>query len=242
MNAVLREQLKDGGTVHTVVLGSPTVDITNQFIGKGLTEENVIEVVASACNMVEAAEYALKTGQVEQVVLLQHTPRYDTQDVDPEEVRSRLVRMANNKLEQARNASEWAERTLVGEHSSLECMGRTRINMFTSDHTFSRNRSIRMGKYDGVHLYSLEGAKALTNSILAILGRAGLKKAASREGGERRGTHHTPTLAPAPQEYISPWLNPPAGRGFQRNQEREGSSRQEQEQFQLPTNNRFSDF
>ena len=63
MNAVLREQLKDGGTVHTVVLGSPTVDITNQFIGKGLTEENVIEVVASACNMVEAAEYALKTGR-----------------------------------------------------------------------------------------------------------------------------------------------------------------------------------
>ena len=58
-----------------MVLGSPTVDISNQFIKNGISEENVIEVVASACNMVEAAEYALKTGQVEQVVLLQHPPR-----------------------------------------------------------------------------------------------------------------------------------------------------------------------
>ena len=69
--------------------------------------------------MVEAAEYALKTGQVEQVVLLQHSPRCDTETVDSEQFRPWLARMANEKLEQARGDSEWAEQIMVGVRSGL---------------------------------------------------------------------------------------------------------------------------
>ena len=249
VNAVLREQLKERGKVHTVVLGSPTMDISNQYINNGLTEDNVIEVVASACNMMEAAEYALKSGQAEQVVLLQHPPRYDTAEEDPEEVRPRLARMANEKLKQARDASQWAEQILVGEHTDLECEGRTRINRFTSDHTFSRNKNVRMGKFDGVHLYSQEGANALTTSIQAILGLAGLAKAVSREKRSvptpawQRQQHQEQQQEQQQeqkQEYISPWLVAPASRGFLGNARRE--EREEQQQFQLPTTNRFSGF
>ena len=249
VNAVLRQQLGDlknrNIEIHTVVLGSPTVDITNQFIENGLVDENVSEVVASAHNMVEAAEYALSSGQAKQVVLLQHPPRYDSEEEDPEGVMPRLAMMANEKMQEARDASVWAKHILVGEHSGLECDGATHFSRFTSDHTFSRNKNIRMGKYDGVHMYSLEGAKAMTKSILSILNRAGLTSAAHRGVRREKMSSYSSSTSPyssnleEQQEYISPWLNPPVDRGFLGNL---GRQEKQQQQFNLPTSNRFSGF
>ena len=136
---------------------------------------------------------------------------------------------------------------MVSVHSGLECEGRIRVNRFTSDHTYSRNKNIKIGKYDGLHPYSLEGTEALTSSVQAILVRAGLVKAVRREGRERRSNYtptHTHPQTPTPTQnpqYINPWLEAPASRGFLGNQRGEESGRQYQEQFfQLPTQNRFS--
>ena len=74
----------------------------------------------------------------------------------------------------ARDKSEWAANILVGEHAGLECDGQTRVNRFTSNHTHHFARQIRLGKYDGYHMYSQDGVEALTASMLHILQTAGM--------------------------------------------------------------------
>ena len=70
---VLRKELTRG-EYHTLMLGSPTVDIINQDLTCGVTEGIISEVIASASNIVEAAEYSLKSGKVKQVIARQHPP------------------------------------------------------------------------------------------------------------------------------------------------------------------------
>ena len=53
---VVRKELASGEGYHTLMLGSPTVDILNQDLTCGVTEVNISEIIASASNMVEAAE------------------------------------------------------------------------------------------------------------------------------------------------------------------------------------------
>ena len=55
------------GEFHTIILGSPTVDIINQDLTCGVTEVNISEVAVSASNIVKAAEYGLKSGRVKQI-------------------------------------------------------------------------------------------------------------------------------------------------------------------------------
>ena len=148
--------------------------------------------------MVEAGEYALKTGKVKQVILLEHLPRYDVEEKDKD--KAELAKLANKELHKARDNSEFAEQILVGKHSGLECEGRTRTTRFTSDHTNGlHGRNIRLGKYDGIHMYSQAGAEALTASLLLILQKAGMVKpgkqvpspSSSREEQEWIPSHQT---------------------------------------------------
>ena len=158
----------------TVILGAPTADITNQDVSDGIMDENEAETIASSYAMVEAAEYAVKSGGATKVIVLHHVPRYDNPRTDPHGARPQLARLANLHLLRARDASLYAEHIMVGEHSGLECDGITRPDRFTNDQTHIKNWAVRPGKYDGVHLYSQEGAEALTSSLLAILHRAGM--------------------------------------------------------------------
>ena len=105
-------------------------------------------------------------GRAKQVILLQHIPRFDIEENDPMGVRPELARLANMELERARDASSQAQHIMVGQHAGLECEGKTRDDRFTSNHTYGRNKNVRMGKYDGLHMYSQEGAEALTKSLL----------------------------------------------------------------------------
>ena len=130
------------------MLGSPTVDILNQDLSCGVTEENISEVIASASNIVEAAEYGLKSGKVQQVIALPHPPSYDSGTA------AHLRQLANTELQKARDKSEWAASILVGVHTGLECDGQTRVQRFTSDHTHHFARQIGLGKFDGYHMYS----------------------------------------------------------------------------------------
>ena len=131
--------------------------------------------MASSITMVESAEYALKTGKVKQVILLEHIPRYDTEQKDKD--KPKLAKIANMGLHKARDDSELAKHIFVGRHTGLECQGPTRVSRFTSDQTHGlHGKNIRLGKYDGLHMYSQARAKALTPSILSIFHKAGLVK------------------------------------------------------------------
>jgi len=138
VNLLLTEELAKSD-YHTVLIGAPSVDITNQDVSEGILDENVAETVASSLGMLEAAEYAIKSGRVPKVVLLQHAPRYDTEKYDPFGARPQLAELANTHLQKARDASEFAEHILVGEHTGLECEGSTRTGRFTNDQTHIRS-------------------------------------------------------------------------------------------------------
>ena len=88
-----------------------------------------------------------------------------------------LANLANKELHKARATSQFSANIFVGRHTGLECEGSTRVSRFTSDHTnMLHGRNIRLGKYDGIHMYSQAGAEALTKSILNIFQKAGLVK------------------------------------------------------------------
>ena len=215
-NVVRRELTKSQGE-DTLILGAPSVDISNQDTSEGIMDDHVSETIASSIAMVEAGEYALKTGKVKQVILLEHLPRYDVDEKDQD--KAELAKLANKELHKARDNSEYAEQILVGQHSGLECEGRTRTTRFTSDHTNGlHGRNIRLGKYDGIHMYSQAGAEALTASLLLILKKAGMVKpgkqvpspSSSREEQEWIPSHQTrrkkntshPRQAPRVQEPL----------------------------------------
>ena len=185
------------------------------------------ETMASSIAMVEIAEYALKTGKVKQVLLLEHVPRYDTDAKDKD--KKELAILANKEFHKARNVSEYSHSIFVGRHTGLECEGSTRVSRFTSDHS---NRlhglHIRMGKYDGIHMYSQVGAEALTKSILNIFRKAGLVKnkksspssqvvqhrqsSSSSQGHNQPWAPSQPSVGPS-QEEVHQWnTNQPVSR------------------------------
>ena len=61
----------------TLVLAALPVDISNQDTSEEFLDENVTETIGSS--MVETAKYALKTGKVKQVVILENVHRYDVE-------------------------------------------------------------------------------------------------------------------------------------------------------------------
>ena len=174
VQAVLQNQLSNGRRVHTVILGAPSVDITNQDVSKGILEENTMETMASARNMVEAANYAIETGQVEQVLLMQHAPRFDTPRDDPYGARPHLARLANETLSRVVSESKHKKKLIVGSHTGLMKEGKDRVDMMTNTGDNWRCRNVNRGKFDGIHYYSKMGQHAMTNSMLEVLRKAGL--------------------------------------------------------------------
>ena len=182
--------------------------------------------------MVEAAEYAIKSGRAKQVILLHHIPRFDTPKDDPHGVRPQLAELANTHMKKARDSSEYAQHILVGEHTGLECSGSTRTERYTNDQTHIRSSTVRLGKYDGVHMYSQEGAQALTSSLLAIFHRAKMVRRPEQWG--------LPSSSPSSSSSSSQWRRQGPARGFRSNQAR-GQFRTSQD-FQVPVNNRYQSF
>ena len=79
VSEVVRRELAKSQGKDTLVLGTPSVDITNQETSRGISDMNRTETIASSLAMVEAGEYAIKTGKAKQAILLQHIPRYDVE-------------------------------------------------------------------------------------------------------------------------------------------------------------------
>jgi hypothetical protein len=224
VSEVVRQELAKSQGEDALVLGAPSVDITNQDTSRGITDMNRTETIASSLAMVEAGEYAIKTGKAKQAILLQHIPRYDVEQKDKD--KAELAKMANKEMLKARDASEFAEHMFVGKHTGLECEGATRTSRFTSDHTNGlHGKNIRMGKYDGLHMYSQAGAEALTESILNIFHKTGLVK--------RRRPASSPSIQGADKEPTTTW--PVQGT-------RNAARNLQVPVWEIPTQNRFQGF
>jgi hypothetical protein len=212
VQAVLQNQLSNGRKFHTVILGAPSVDITNQDVSKGIREENTMETIASARNMVEAADSAIESGQVEQVLLMQHAPRFDTPRDDPYGARPHLARLANESLERMVGQSRNKEKIMVGSHTGLMKEGRERVDMMTNNGDNWRCRNINKGKFDGLHYYSKKGQQALTDSTLEALRQAGLVRGVRVPPVGSAGQWHTVSRGPrggppAPAPFQIPLSN-----------------------------------
>ena len=170
---VLQSRLNTGAQYHTVILGAPSVDISNQDVARGVQEFNKVKTMASVHNMVEAANYALESGQVEQVVLMEHAPRWDTPKDDPHGAKPQLAELANATLRRMVDQSRYSSNIMVGVQTGLHVKGRARADLMTCNGDNWRSRNVKSGKYDGVHYYSRQGQEALTASMLEVLRQAG---------------------------------------------------------------------
>ena len=227
---VVKRELNQSKGEDTLVLGAPSVDISNQDTSKGVLDENVAETMASSIAMVEIAENALKTGKVKQVILLEHVPRYDTDAKDKD--KNDLANLANKELHKARNESEFSQNIFVGRHTGLECEGSIRASRFTSDHSNKlHSLNIRMGKYDGIHMYSKAGAEALTKSILNIFRKAGLVKNKRSSPSIQEQPH------PRASSQTTPESSQGAGQSWTTNQPASSSNHEEGQywSFSQPT-------
>ena len=192
------------------------MDISNQDVSWGAQEVNKMETMASVHNMVEAAHYALESGQVQQAVLMQHYPRWDTQRDDPYGTKPQLAELANATLERMVAESKYAGRIMVGRHTGLQVESQARADLMTCRGDNWRSRNVKSGKYDGVHFYSRQGQEALTASMLEVLRQAGLVRqdrappaqAPQREDNQWHMVGRGPRrAAPAPAHFQIPLYN-----------------------------------
>ena len=146
-----------------LIIAAPTVDISNIDTSK-ITEDDTAEVfkekiTASCQNVYATATSALSNNpHLKKVVILQHAPRYDTVDVDPLGLKTKLAMFANSILGQLWHSSALKEKIIVGKHR-LDC---------TDDKFEERYTDERTGWYDGVHMYGRCGLKAYTDSLIEI--------------------------------------------------------------------------
>ena len=207
--------------VHTVILGACSTDVTNLDPASRLEDGQAAAMVASAHATIESAEFLIKSGKAQQVVVLEHNPRYDSK------MKAELARLASKSLHAARRQSEHSEHILVGIHSGLEVEGEQRELRFTQDGSNSKTSHVGKGKCDWVHMYSQVGALAFTTSLVGILKGAGLEK------GRGRRPAHSPSTSTAGGS----WQRVAKGNGRNKNHQQ-----QEAASFQIPTNNRYQGF
>ena len=211
--------------VHTAIIGAASVDITNQSTVGGKQDKNVATTVASSHSIVESAEFLIKSGKAKQVILMEHTPRYD----DP--LKAELAMLANKTLHTARNESELAQNIFVGSHTGLDVNGDERKRRFPNDGSNSHSKHVRFGANDQLHMYSQAGALAITKSLTNIRAQAGLVK---ERLPSNKQAYSSTSFNP------SDWQEPHRQRGFQSQGRAFGQN--PNTAFQIPTNNRFQCF
>ena len=155
------DELKKAAFNH-LVIGAPTVDITNLCTESSSISNDFKDKIAMSCmNVMKVAEDALANHSgLEKVTIMSHAPRYDTSEADPAGLKPNLAAFANSFLLELWIESPLKDKIFIGSHTNLECSGNLRTQRFTAEFT---------GKYDGVHMYGIYGKVAYTESVLNIL-------------------------------------------------------------------------
>ena len=147
-----------------LVIGAPSVDITNINTSKLSVDDSIEvfkqDVVTSCHNIFAVAQNAVQNHpNLKKVVIMQHAPRFDEQNVDPTGLKPKLAKMANSTFSQLWHSSVHKDKIIIGQHS-LDC---------TSDLVTARYKDERTNRYDGVHMYGSFGYRAFTRSVVQIL-------------------------------------------------------------------------
>ena len=82
--------------------------------------------------MFTVAEAALANNkQLIKVVIMEHAPRYDTQEVDPSGVKPKLANFANSTMSKMWHSSAMRNRIVLGKHS-LSCNTDDKDSVYTA--------------------------------------------------------------------------------------------------------------
>ena len=90
---------------------------------------------------------------------MNHSPRYDSTEVDPMGLKPNLATFANAYMLELWMDSPMKDKIFIGSHT-LHCSADTRRDRYTDD---------RSGRYEGVHPYGRSGKIAYTESVINIL-------------------------------------------------------------------------
>ena len=166
-SSVIAEKVEDD-EYDNLVVQAGSVDITNLKTDIEPSKHSQYfqqEAVMSARNLFSACENAASVNpNLQKIIILKQTPRYDPLSVDPCSLKPVLSQLYNSTLEQCLLTSRHKSKIYLGTHS-IDCKGAIRE---------ARYRETKSGKFDGVHLYGSSGQKAYTNSVVQILKSAGM--------------------------------------------------------------------
>ena len=151
------------------------------------------EVFISSQNMITAAESLLKTNhKIENVVILERTPRFDPLHLDPGQIKPQLSQYANQVLRDQLQSSPFKDQIIVAAH----CLpSEFHANIYG-------NPSSR--RFDGVHLNGPDGSNFYTRSLCNILQNILSKHSRSSHN------HTIPTKTREPSATKPPHLSPPS--------------------------------
>ena len=139
------------------VLQSSSTDITNLNTTHHL-EYLKQEVTISSKNTITAAQRILEGNPtIEKVLILERTPRFDTKNADPLQLKSELSDLANRVLRQELNTAGIGNRVFLGSHS---------LPIHLQENLYGH--SDHYG-YDGIHLRGPDGRNHFTRSLCNIL-------------------------------------------------------------------------
>ena len=148
-----------------LILSAPTVDISNLKTSNLKPNDKTMvfhqNVIVSCKNMFTIAENALRNHKnLTKVVLLEHSPRFDNQDIDPIGLKHELAKFANVTYGQLWLTSPLKDKIKIGSH---------KLNCLDDSQFFETYSDARTHRFDGVHLYGKYGRQAYTNSLLDVL-------------------------------------------------------------------------
>ena len=147
-----------------LVLAAPTEDISKLKTDKIKSDDNIDElkdrIKVSCKNVVKAAEDALaNNSELKSVLIMNHAPRRDIENIDPMGIKSELAVFANHYLLELWFDSPHKQNITIGSHS-LESSEKTLRNRQTDERT---------GRYDGIHYHGNSGRIAFTQSVLNMM-------------------------------------------------------------------------
>ena len=165
---VVKDNLANPGydNFDVLVMSAPTVDITNLDTTHLAPTDNIEvykqNVIRSTQNMFSLAQATLgENRNLSKVIIMEHPPRFDTQEVDPTSLKNKLAIFANTTLSSIWLNSPLKDRIIIGRHS-LESPG-----VGPSHQARYRGQG---GRYDGV--YGKAGSKDYTTSVRSIISMA----------------------------------------------------------------------
>ena len=160
---VVKDEL-DIKSYDCLVMSAPTVDITNLDTSNLRQSDNTAvyqQSVWSSCqNIFNVAQQSLNDYPgLKKVIVMEHSPRFDAENVDPIGLKPALARYASNVYNQLWLDSCHKNKIFIKSHTM-------NISNGVHEDVF---RNVKTNNYDGVHFYGKAGRKAYTKSVGTIL-------------------------------------------------------------------------